>query len=61
MKANQPKDWRSAAPMWAAFSIPVLWLAALLASGYEDGMTVFALMGRFSELLERPFAIRWTP
>ena len=40
---------------------PVLWLAALLASGYEDGMTVFALMGRFSELLEWPFAIRWTP
>lgn len=60
MKSNQPKDWRSAAPLWAAFSIPVLYLAALLASGYEDGMTVFALMGRFSELLERPFDIRWT-
>jgi len=60
MKSNQMKDWRSAAPVWAAFSIPVLWLAALLASGYEDSMTVFALMGRFSELLERPFAIRWT-
>ena len=24
-------------------------------------MTVFALMGRFSELLERPFTLRWTP
>lgn len=24
-------------------------------------MTVFDLMGRFSELLERPFALRWTP
>ena len=40
--------------------IPVLWLAALLATGYEDGMTIFDLMGRFSSLLERPFAIRWT-
>lgn len=47
--------------MWAALSIPVLWLAALLAYGYEDGMTVFDLMGRFSELLERPFSIGWTP
>ena len=47
--------------MWAALTLPVLYLAALLASGYEEGMTVFDLMGRFSELLERPFAIRWTP
>ena len=46
--------------MWAALVIPVLWLAALLATGYEDGMTIFDLMGRFSSLLERPFAIRWT-
>lgn len=61
MKQHQPKDWKSAVPLWAAFSIPVLYLAALLASGYEDGMTVFALMGRFNELLERPSAIRWTP
>ena len=47
--------------LWAALTLPVLYLAALLASGYEEGMTVFDLMGRFSELLERPFAIRWTP
>mgnify|MGYP006951837504 CR=1 FL=1 len=52
MKSNQMKDWRSAAPVWAAFSIPVLWLAALLASGYEDSMTVFALMGRFSATMD---------
>lgn len=58
MKPN--RSFRSAAPMWAAFAIPVLYLAALLATGYEDGMTVFDLMGRFSTLLERPFAIRWT-
>ena len=58
MKPN--RSFRSAAPVWAALVIPVLWLAALLATGYEDGMTIFDLMGRFSSLLERPFAIRWT-
>lgn len=46
---------------WALLVLPVLYLAALLASGYEDGMTVFDLMGRFNVLLERPFAIRWRP
>ena len=45
---------------WVFLAVPVLWLAAILAGGYEDGMTVFDLMGRFSELLERPFVIRWT-
>lgn len=45
---------------WVLLLLPVLWLAALLASGYENGMTVFELMGRFSNILKRPFAIRWT-
>lgn len=39
----------------------VLWLSAILAYAYEDRKTVFEVMGRFSELLERPLAIRWTP
>ncbi|MDY3018845.1 MAG: type IV secretory system conjugative DNA transfer family protein [Oscillospiraceae bacterium] len=47
--------------LWGFLTLPVLWLAALLASGYEDGMTVFDLMGRFDELLEHPFSIRWAP
>lgn len=46
---------------WALLAVPVLWLAAILAYGYEDGMNLFDLMGRFTELVERPFAIRWTP
>ena len=46
--------------MWAVLSLLVLWLAAILAYAYEDGMNVFDLMGRFSAALERPFAIRWT-
>ena len=51
----------SASPIfWAVPAIPILYLAALLASGYEDGMTVFELMGRFSILLEHPLSIHWT-
>ena len=47
--------------MWAALSLPVLWLAAIAAYAYEDDMTLFAWMGRFSAALERPFSVRWTP
>lgn len=46
---------------WLFLVLPVLWLSALMATGYEDGMTLFDLMGRFNALLERPFSIRWTP
>ena len=46
---------------WIFLALPVLWIGAGLASGYEDGMTVFDLMGRFSIIMERPFDIRWTP
>ena len=58
MKRN--RDFRSTAPRWAVLSLLVLWLAAILAYAYEDGMNVFDLMGRFSAALERPFAIGWT-
>ena len=47
--------------MWAALSPLVLWLAAIAAYAYEDGMNLFQWMGRFSQVLERPFAIDWTP
>lgn len=46
--------------MWAALTVPVLYLAAMLAYGYEDGMNLFDLMGRFTVLMERPFSIGWT-
>ena len=46
---------------WLLLAVPVLWAGAALASGYREGMTVFDLMGRFSIMLERPFAIHWTP
>ena len=38
-----------------------LWLAAIAAYAYEDGMNLFQWMGRFSQVLERPFSIDWTP
>ena len=47
--------------MWAALSPLVLWLAAIAAYAYEDGMNLFQWMGRFSQVLERPFSIDWTP
>ena len=57
MKQNQdhnPLLWLLPVPM-------VLWLAAIAAYAYEDDMTLFAWMGRFSAALERPFSVRWTP
>ena len=56
----KPRSHTSGLLPWVLLTVPVLYLAALLASGYEDGMTVFDLMGRFSVLMERPFALRWT-
>ena len=53
-------DFRSAAPVWAALSPLILWLAAIAAYAYEDGMNLFQWMGRFSQVLERPLSIGWT-
>ena len=56
------KQKNSGGPLpWLLLAVPVLWAGAALASGYREGMTVFDLMGRFSGMLERPFAIHWTP
>ena len=54
-------DIRNAAPLWAAFSVVVLWLAAIAASAYEEGMNLLVWMERFSQAMEHPFALRWTP
>ena len=57
MRRNQnqnPLLWLLPVPM-------LLWLAALLATEYKAGMTVFTLMGRLSWLMEHPFSVRWTP
>ena len=47
--------------MWAVLALGVLWFSALLASGYKEGMTAFDLIANLNDLLEHPFAIRWTP
>lgn len=46
--------------LWLLPVAPVLWAGAGMAGCYEDGMDVFTLMGRFTEWMERPFALEWT-
>ena len=57
---NQKKSFRSAAPVWAALVIPIVWLAVLMASCYEPGMTIFTLMDAFSAATKNPFSLHWT-
>lgn len=47
--------------MWAAFTLPIVWLAVLMASCYEPDMTIFTLMDAFSAATKNPFSLRWTP
>lgn len=56
---NRPNRKTGVFP-WALLSVPVLWLAAIAAYGYEDGMNLIDLLGRFAVLVERPFDIGWT-
>ena len=58
---NQKKSFRSAAPVWAAFTVPIVWLAVLMAGCYTPGMTIFDLAAQFSEVTKTPFALHWTP
>jgi type IV secretion system protein VirD4 len=47
--------------VWAAFTLPIVWLAVLMASCYEPGMTIFTLMDAFSAATKNPFSLHWTP
>lgn len=58
---NQKKSFRSAAPVWAAFAVPIVWLAVLMAGCYTPGMTIFDLAAQFSEVTQTPFSLHWTP
>lgn len=58
---NQKKSFRSAAPVWAAFVVPIVWLAVLMAECYTPGMTIFDLAAQFSEVTQTPFSLHWTP
>ena len=46
---------------WVFLALPVLWLGAMLAYAYEDGMNLFQLMGSFAAAMEHPFAIAGRP
>ena len=58
---HKKKSFRSAAPVWAAFTVPIVWLAVLMAGCYAPGMTIFDLAAQFSEVTKTPFALHWTP
>lgn len=47
--------------MWAAFTLPIVWLAVLMAGCYAPGMTIFDLVAQFSEVTQTPFSLHWTP
>ena len=46
---------------WLLLALPVMWIGAGLASGYEDGMALSEVLARFSEWADHPFLLRWTP
>ena len=54
------KPFRDSAPVWALFSLFVLYFAVLMAGSYEDGMNIMELMAAFTEAMNNPFAIRFT-
>lgn len=58
---HKKKSFRSAAPVWAAFTVPIVWLAVLMAGCYAPGMTIFDLVAQFTEVTKTPFSLRWTP
>lgn len=57
---HKKKSFRSAAPVWAAFTVPIVWLAVLMAGCYAPGMTIFDLVAQFTEVTKTPFALHWT-
>ena len=44
---------------WGLLAVPVLWGAVLLAGCYQEGSGLLDWLGRFTEALNHPFAIRW--
>ena len=54
------KDGKEQLALWVLLAVPALWMAAILAYGYQPGMNLIELLGQFSALAKYPFAIRWT-
>ena len=53
------RSFRDDVPVWAVFSIVILWLGALAASAYESGMNLFVFMEQFTVAMNTPLAIQW--
>ena len=57
----QRNSFRKQLPAYAVFSVFVLWLGALAATAYTEGMNLLSFLQAFSAQLSRPFALNWTP
>ena len=53
------RSFRDDAPVWAGFSIVILWLGVLAASAYETGMNLFVFMDHFAAAMNTPLSIQW--
>lgn len=59
MPIHNRKTFRDNWPVLAVFSIVILWLGALAATAYEDGMNLFMFMEVFAQALSAPLSLRW--
>ena len=46
---------------WVLMALPVMWIGAGIASGYEEGMNLFDILAAFSEWADHPIYMHWTP
>ena len=53
------KSFRDSAPVWALFSLFVLYFAVLMSGTYEDGMNIMELMAAFNLAMAKPFFLTW--
>ena len=59
MPIRPNRSFRDDLPVWAVFSIVILWLGALAASAYETGMNLFVFMEHFTTAMNTPLSIQW--
>ena len=52
------KSFKDSAPLWALFSLPVLYFGVVAASVYEEGMTLFQLVPLLTNA--KLSSVQWT-
>lgn len=57
MKRQNERSWLP----WVLMALPVMWMGAGVASGYEPGMNLFDILAVFSAWADHPLVMRWTP